>query len=67
MGMSEIISTAVDTGYRPAPAIAGDRVRECEIAIERALQFHGCRLGVSQIKMDGNVVHQEIVVIDAKE
>lgn len=65
--MNAIVLDAVDTGFTPAPALAGDRIRACEAAIERILQHHGCRLGVSQIKVGGVVAHQEIVVVDAKD
>lgn len=65
--MNERILDAADTGFVPAPLAAGDRVRHCEAEIEWALQKHNCRLSLSQFKIDGKVLHQEIIVIDAKE
>ena len=66
MGMNENLLGAVDTGFSPAVAAAGDRVRECEAAIERILQRHNCRLTVAQLKIDGAVLRQEIIVTDAR-
>jgi hypothetical protein len=68
MGMKQANGgVIVDTGFTPAPVGVADRIRACEAEIERSLQRHGCRLGVSLIRMDGKVIHQEIVVVDAKD
>lgn len=64
--MSASLLSAIDTGYSPAAEAAGDRVRDCDAAIERILQKHKCRLTVTQLKVDGVVLHQEIIVTDAR-
>jgi len=44
-----------------------ERIRVAEQEIQAVLKYHGCALGLSIIKVEGKVVHQEIVVINAGE
>lgn len=48
-------------------ASPNERIKAAEAEIQAILTYHGCSLGVSIIRMKDKVVHQEIVVIDAKE
>lgn len=50
-----------------ASASPDARIKAAEAEIQAVLEYHGCALGVSIIKMEGKVVHQEIVVINAGE
>jgi len=44
-----------------------DRIRAAEIEIENILKYHGCKLGISLIKLDGKNIHQEIIVLDRRD